>query len=175
MARLINKIILHCSDTEEGKDFRAKDIKQWHTAKPPKGNGWKDIGYNYVIDIDGTVETGRNIDEIPAHCKGQNANSIGICYIGGKKNGKLKDTRNEAQKLSMYKLVKELMIKYHIDITSVYTHNFFDRSKTCPNFDVYQFRSEFTTWLAGPQEKPKNKIRCPKCGEYIDEELLRSI
>lgn len=170
MARAINEIILHCSATQEGKDYRALDIDKWH-----KNQGWKGIGYNYVIDLDGKVEPGRNIDEIPAHCTGHNAHSIGICYIGGcDKNNKAKDTRTQAQKLSMYNLVKELCTKYHIDITDVHCHNEF-ANKACPSFDIYQFRKEFTYWLAGKTEEPKKKLKCPHCGLDIEIDLLNNV
>ena len=93
--RKINEIIVHCSATPEGKDFHASDIDRWHKAQ-----GWKCIGYNYVIDLDGTVEPGRPLNEIGAHTVGHNSNSIGICYIGGcAKDGRTpKDTRTPEQK-----------------------------------------------------------------------------
>ena len=72
--RKIDKIIIHCSATKEGIDFKAKDIDVWH-----RNQGWDGIGYHYVVDLDGTVEKGRNIEKAGAHTVGQNANSIGIC------------------------------------------------------------------------------------------------
>lgn len=169
--RQINSIILHCSATQEGQNFKASDIDKWH-----KQQGWNCIGYHYVIDLDGKIETGRPIEQIGAHCKGHNSYSIGICYIGGvDKKNKEKDTRTEAQKESMYKLVKELMSKYHIDITSVHTHNEYDNKKACPSFTIYQFRAEFSKWLAGEPKQEKKKIKCPFCGELIDEDLLKNI
>ena len=86
--RTINEIIVHCTATEAGQDFKAADIKRWHTATPPKGNGWKDIGYHYVVDLDGTIEAGRPIDQVGAHCKNHNNNTIGVVYVGGLRNGK---------------------------------------------------------------------------------------
>ena len=75
--RDINKIILHCSATQEGQEFDVNDIKQWHLQR-----GFTDVGYHYVILLDGTIQDGRDIRTIGAHCKGQNYGSIGICYIG---------------------------------------------------------------------------------------------
>lgn len=51
--RAIDAIIIHCSATRAGQDLRAKDIDQMHRAR-----GFNQIGYNFVIDLDGTVETG---------------------------------------------------------------------------------------------------------------------
>ena len=49
--RIINEIIVHCSDTPEGRNDKAEDIRRWHV----NGNGWSDIGYHYVVDLDGTT------------------------------------------------------------------------------------------------------------------------
>ena len=129
--REINYIVVHCASTQEGKDFRAKDIDLWHKAR-----GWKGIGYHYVIDLDGTVEKGRDEDEIGAHVSGHNKDSIGICYIGGlDKNNNPKDTRTQKQKDAMYDLIFLLKQKYpkaklmgHCDFPGV--------NKACPCFDV---------------------------------------
>lgn len=127
--REINKIVLHCSATKEGQSFTVKDIDSWH-----KQRGWKSIGYHYVILLDGTIQTGRPESEIGAHTLGQNANSIGICYIGGlDSNGKPKDTRTIQQKNAMRNLISELLKKYPVSI--VHGHNEF-ANKACPCFNV---------------------------------------
>ncbi len=40
------------------------------------------IGYHFVIARDGTVFTGRHLDEVPAHAAGWNQNAIAICMLG---------------------------------------------------------------------------------------------
>lgn len=133
--RVINKIIIHCAATPEGKDYTVEQIRQWHTTPKPKGNGWKDIGYNFVIYRDGSVHPGRPIEQIGAHTSGYNANSIGICYIGGcAKDGKTpKDTRTPEQKAALVKLVAELRRRF--PNASVHGHNEF-ANKACPSFNV---------------------------------------
>lgn len=133
--RKINKIIIHCSATPEGKDFTVAQIRQWHTLPKPKGNGWRDIGYHFIIYRDGTVHTGRPLEQVGAHTKGYNANSIGICYIGGcATDGKTpKDTRTEAQRAALVKLVRELKASY--PSATVHGHNEF-AAKACPSFNV---------------------------------------
>lgn len=127
--RKINKIILHCSATKEGQHFTNADIERWH-----KQRGFRTIGYHFVIYLDGSVNKGRDISEIGAHVTGQNSNSIGICYIGGlDANGKAKDTRNDAQKASLVKLVAEL--KEQFPDATIHGHNEF-ANKACPCFDV---------------------------------------
>ena len=127
--RKINKIILHCSATCEGLAFTAKDIDRWHRQR-----GYTMIGYHYVILLDGTVEKGRPIKQIGAHCKGHNAHSIGICYIGGlDKEGRPKDTRTPQQRQAMAKLIADLQQRY--PNATVHGHREF-ANKDCPCFDV---------------------------------------
>ena len=134
-----NKIIIHCSATQEGKNFKAKDIDQWH-----KQRGFKKIGYHYVIDLDGTVENGRDEAENGAHTVGHNTSSIGICYIGGlAKDGKTpKDTRTEEQKKSLIDLIHKLLMKYNLTIDDLYGHNNF-ANKACPSFDIEILKQEY--------------------------------
>ena len=131
--RKISKIILHCTATPEGKDFTVAQIREWHV----KGTGWSDIGYHFVIDRYGVVHKGRPIERIGAHTTGQNANSIGIAYVGGITNdGKKtpKDTRTPAQRVAIVQLVKELKAQFGQNVT-VHGHNEF-AAKACPSFKV---------------------------------------
>lgn len=130
--RWINKIIVHCSDTPFGRDDGAKEINSWHKAQ-----GWVGIGYHFVIRLDGTIEKGRPISKVGAHCKGQNLHSIGVCYIGGRdENGNYADTRTPAQKESLYILLWGLAGQYKAPI---YGHRDFAKV-ACPCFDA---RAEF--------------------------------
>ena len=131
--RTINEIILHCSATKEGKHFDAEDIRVWHV----NGNGWSDIGYHFVILLDGTIEHGRPIEKMGAHVKGRNRNSVGVCYIGGlDEDGKPKDTMTEAQEKSFEDIVKSIRLIFGKDIT-IHGHNEFS-SKACPSFKVHK-------------------------------------
>ena len=128
--RTINEIIVHCSATPEGKDYTVKQIDQWHRQR-----GFDCIGYHYVVYRDGTVHKGRDEQRIGAHCKGHNANSIGVCYIGGcATDGKTpKDTRTAAQKAALVKLLRELWQRYPKAI--IHGHRDF-AAKACPSFDA---------------------------------------
>ena len=128
----IKYIIVHCTATAEFKDFKAKDVDKWH-----KQRGWDCIGYHYLIDLDGAIEKGRPETKIGAHCKGFNDCSIGVCYVGGlaSDNKTPKDTRTNAQKASLLKLIKQLKAKYpnakvvgHKDMPNVH--------KACPCFEA---------------------------------------
>lgn len=128
--RRITEIIIHCSATPEGKDFTVEDIRRWHLARK-----FADIGYHYVIYRDGSIHKGRAENIAGAHCQGHNANSIGICYIGGvAKDGKTpKDTRTPQQKTALRQLVNQL--KFYYPHATVHGHNEFS-SKACPSFNV---------------------------------------
>lgn len=131
--RTINEIIIHCSATEEGKSYKVDDIRKWHIAK-----GYSEIGYHYVVYIDGSVHTGRNINLMGAHCVNHNSKSIGICYVGGLKNGKPYDTRNKEQKESLIALLR--LLKRMYPNAKIYGHRDF-ANKSCPCFDTKEYNN----------------------------------
>lgn len=130
--RRIDYIVVHCTATPEGRWHDAKDIDIWH-----KQRGWKGIGYNYVVRLDGSIELGRDVDEIPSQVKGYNSHSIGVVYVGGIDKNTLhpKDTRTPQQKRALLELLKELRKLYpkaeilgHRDFPNV--------KKACPCFNA---------------------------------------
>ena len=127
--RTINEIICHCSATPEGRHVTVQQIRQWHLQR-----NFADIGYHYVIYLDGTVHKGRPLEKAGAHCKGHNAHSIGICYVGGlDRQGKPKDTRTAAQKAALLSLIRELRQRF--PRASVHGHREF-ANKACPCIDA---------------------------------------
>lgn len=163
--KTIDSIIIHCSATREGQDLRAKDMDRMH-----KQRGFNQIGYNFVIDLDGTVENGRPLSIDGAHCntkgfskESYNKHSIGICYIGGiDATGKAKDTRTPEQKAALRNLVAKLCKEYTIiellghrdtspDLDSSGEVEPKEYIKSCPCFDV---RAEFSNFLSNVVVKP---------------------
>lgn len=151
--RTIDSIIIHCSATCKGVDFKAADIDQWHRRR-----GMKEIGYHYVIRLDGSIEEGRAIEKTGAHCYGWNRQSIGICYIGGlNTNGQPADTRTRAQKRAMRIFIDRLKQQYpgiryvigHRDTSPDLNGNgrieANEYTKICPCFDVRK-------WLSGASD-----------------------
>jgi N-acetylmuramoyl-L-alanine amidase len=129
--RAINRIIIHCSATKQSLDVGVEEIRKWHM----KGNGWKDIGYHYVIRLDGSIEKGRPIEQVGAHTSGHNSDSIGICYVGGVDNAnKPKDTLNPKQEKSLEALVKKLRERW--PKLTISGHNDYTNAKACPSFKV---------------------------------------
>ena len=153
--RRITEIIVHCSATPEGCDYGARDIDLWHRQR-----GFLKIGYHYVVKLDGTIQEGRKLNDVGAHCSGHNANSIGVCYVGGLRSLKgLKgskgsnssnssnssndlvpaDTRTDAQKFALLKLLQSLKVLY--PKARIYGHRDF-ANKACPCFDATAEYSE---------------------------------
>ena len=156
MARKIERIIIHCAATPEGRDIKMETIKSWHV----KGRGWSDIGYHYIIELDGSIRNGRPLERSGAHTKGHNATSIGVCYVGGvDKDKRPKDTRTEAQRDAMDKLIDSLRGE-HPDAT-IHGHNEF-ANKACPSFDVSKEYGERTTKAPVKKAKAKTKASSAK-------------
>ena len=132
--RDLKRIILHCSATPEGREVSVETIREWHTDPSPRGRGWSDIGYHYVIHLDGKIELGRPIEVQGAHVSGENEDSIGICYIGGvDAANEPKDTMTVLQEIAFVEIVKSLRLIF--GKLSIHGHNEFS-TKACPSFSV---------------------------------------
>ena len=131
--REIREIIVHCSATPEGRDYSVATLTAWHRQR-----GFLTIGYHYVIDLQGAVHIGRPLAMVGAHCRGHNARSIGVCYIGGvARDGRMpKDTRTEAQKEALARLLRELHARY--PASRLHGHREF-ANKACPSFDCHEY------------------------------------
>lgn len=156
--RKINQIILHCTATREGRDYSVDTIRDWHVA----GRGWSDIGYHYLVQLDGTINEGRPLKRSGAHTKGRNRNSIGIAYVGGVEaqrdsRGKwpAKDTRTPEQKIALDHFIKKLMLEY--PEATLHGHNEF-AAKACPSFDV----QEEYDYIINPAAIKDDTYQCEK-------------
>lgn len=149
MKRAINLIAIHCTATVEGRPFTVDSIRSMHKAQ-----GWSDIGYHWLIGINGEVWAGRPESIQGSHIKGHNRDSIGICYVGGiGRDGKAKDTRTPAQKAALKALLQTkrtenttAKIRGHRDMSpdldrdgKVEPHEWL---KMCPCFDVVAWCKE---------------------------------
>lgn len=124
-------LVVHCSATRPSQDIGSKEIFGWHRAR-----GFIAIGYHYVIRRDGSLEIGRPDDVVGAHAVGVNANSVGICMVGGV-DDKLQPENNftAAQYGMLHGLLSNLKDKYptaqiigHRDVPGT--------KKACPSFDA---------------------------------------
>ena len=53
-------------------------LRQYHIQH----NGWRDIGYHWVIEEDGALVPGRPEEQVGAHVGGFNEDSLGVCVTG---------------------------------------------------------------------------------------------
>lgn len=147
--RPLNEIIVHCSATRADwwahlpTSEKVAEIRRWHV----KDRGWKDIGYHYLIDRNGTVATGRPLEQVGAHVQGRNIGTIGVCLIGG--HGSAETDRFEQhftvqQDKALRHLLADLQHRYKI--SKVSGHNQY-AAKACPGFNVPK-------WLNAPAQKP---------------------
>lgn len=124
-------LVVHCSATPPKVYVDRNVIDRWHREK-----GWLGIGYHFVIKRDGTVETGRALNEIGAHVEGHNHESIGICMAGGvDASGKPEANFTDEQYVSLARTLTELLKTYtHAAICG--HRDFPGVTKACPSFDV---------------------------------------
>lgn len=110
--RTIDHIIIHCSATCEGSSLSVEELEKTHRRR-----GFRGIGYHYYIRRDGTVVNTRPLEVVGAHCKENNAHSVGICYEGGlDARGNPKDTRTPEQRSAMHLLVAQLLKRFKNNI-----------------------------------------------------------
>ena len=141
---IIKNIVVHATDTFPDMDIGADWIRNVHVNE----NGWRDIGYHYVIRRNGDLEIGRRCEEgknyvAGAHTLGLNAASIGIAVVGGKaRSGELACNFTRHQWAALEQLWRILSIEYPEAKWS--GHNDHDKSKQCPTFDVEVWINEVT-------------------------------
>lgn len=134
--REIDRIILHCSASDR-VDQTAAMIDLWHMARGFKSPQGVHIGYHYFIRRDGTLEGGRLIEEIGAHCEGKNAKSIGICLAGLTSFS----TNQFATLTTLLQTLKQIYPN-----ATIHPHSELDtKGKTCPVFDTKPYKALFET------------------------------
>ena len=70
------EFIVHYS--EGPTDQTVRSIQDFHM----NGRGWADIGYNFLVDVDGRIYEGRGWLVVGAHAPDHNTSGIGVCMIG---------------------------------------------------------------------------------------------
>ncbi|HEX8576600.1 MAG TPA: SH3 domain-containing protein [Flavobacterium sp.] len=119
-------------------------MKNYHVNQ----NGWQDIGQHFTIFPDGTILTGRSLEQSPACITNQNANSICIENFGNfDTNG---DMMTPLQKDAIIAVTAALCKKLNLPVTSnaiVYHHwfrldngvrnNGSGNNKSCPGTNFF--------------------------------------
>lgn len=154
--REINRLVIHCSATPNGRHHTARDVDAWHRAnkwfRDPEaarkcGNPeLTSIGYTRVIYTDGTRVQGRCFQEVPVSVRGWNADAIAICMFG---TNKFSRAQWQALALETRFFISELGLKDvcgHRDLSPdkdgdgiIEPHEWL---KDCPGFSVEE-------WLLG--------------------------
>lgn len=150
-AQQINRIIVHCSATPNGKPVSPATIDRWHERRNfMRGSqGQKlqqkslpHIGYHYLIQAPfGGVVRARHWREVGAHCYGENNDSVAVCIIGT-------DAFSAEQWHDLRRTVQALKRKFKLKNSDVYGHRDFS-NKICPGFDVGQWLARGMRPLAG--------------------------
>lgn len=140
--RAIKWIVVHTSQTVDkaGKpvDASVESIRLYHQEH----NGWKDIGYHFVVRRDGRVEQGRELAQVGAHVVRFNDESVGICVSG---HGDLEDFTPQ-QHHALSALCAQLCVSLGLPPDSVIGHHEADEHgappvhKTCPGAKVSMAR-----------------------------------
>ncbi|ELR69164.1 N-acetylmuramoyl-L-alanine amidase [Fulvivirga imtechensis AK7] len=140
-------LVIHSTDTPQGREVTAAEIRDWHTSPKPRGRGWKQVGYSDIIHLNGDVtnlvpyDNDQKVDpwEITNGVAGINSLSRHVVYSGGKDPGGnfVLDTRTAEQRLSLANYVRQT-IAQHPRI-KVAGHNQFTKAKKCPSFNVPQW------------------------------------
>ena len=127
-----DKIIIHCTDTPHTMNVTVDMLHQWHVVE----NKWSAIGYAYFIDQAGDVHKCRDLDndgdvedEVGAHTRGFNRNSIGVCIEG-------RGIYHDVQFDSLRYLINDIVSRHCIKQENIQGHNYYDKHKTCPMFNV---------------------------------------
>ncbi|QFR42360.1 lysozyme [Pantoea phage vB_PagP-SK1] len=125
-------LIVHCAATPPSMNIGLREIRQWHKEK-----GWLDVGYHFIIRRDGTIEDGRDVGAIGAHCEGKNYTSVGVCLVGGvDAAGKPQANFTPQQMQALKDVLAGLKVEY--PEATVHGHREF-AAKACPSFDVQRW------------------------------------
>lgn len=123
--RKINEIILASTMTKSINKLSIDDAKLVVKDK----FGYKKFGFHFMVMQDGSVKNGLPLYKPGLFCKGHNKHSIGIIYVGGIDNeGQIADTRNDIQKFSLVRLIKNLREQYSCKCVGIDTYK--------PNFKL---------------------------------------
>lgn len=147
----ITTLIIHHSDG--ALDQTPLDIDAEHRAE-----GWAMIGYNWVIEPDGTVYEGRPTNVVPSAAYGDNTPSVDVCLIGDFEPGTagFQSSVPAAQFQSLKDLAVEVHQHYptiaqtigHRDVASLYPNDPGDYSTACPGEVLYDLIPSIRAYVA---------------------------
>ncbi len=73
------RMAIHYTDTPSANpDAMIRSIQHYHMDT----RGWCDIGYHFLVGVDGRIFEGRPVELLGAHVSGNNTGNIGVSFIG---------------------------------------------------------------------------------------------
>lgn len=118
-------VIVHCSDSDVKAHDGLTTIRVWHIAE----RGFREVGYQALVFKSEGLTLGRSEASAGAHTKNYNDESLGIMLAG-------RHEFTDEQFWSAAAHINYWCLKYGIPLESIKPHSYFDKEKTCPNFDV---------------------------------------
>ena len=119
-------------------------MKNYHISH----NGWADIGQHFSTFPDGTILSGRSLEQSPVCIKGQNTNSICLEHLGNFDSGK--DVMLAEQRETIIQMTAILCRRFNIPVNtqSIVYHHWFNLStgqrndgssnnKSCPGTNFF--------------------------------------
>lgn len=123
-----SKIIIHCTDSPNGHEYTVEQLEKDHRAR-----GFDGIGYHIYIDSYANAHNTRTLNQVGAHCLGENAVSVGIALAG-------RDKFSQQQFNVLRNKIDAIMQLYSIKPHELYCHYQFPsaqaQGKTCPNIPI---------------------------------------
>ena len=153
--------IHHTVTGSSNPERQVRGIQRYHMDS----RGWCDVGYHFLVGIDGTIYEGRPLELRGAHVGGQNTGNIGISFVGCFNSSgcsRLGPTRpSDASIQAAGQLVGALSRIYGISINTTRVKGHRDHSgasTSCPGSYLYsrldEIRSIGRTGGASPTPTP---------------------
>ena len=119
----VRHIVVHHSESPGGG---VEFVRRVHVRE----RGYADIGYHYIIGngiawgglpalAEGATASGRDVIYQGAHCRGHNADSIGVCLIGSFDHSE--PTRLQID--ALIGLLADLCRRYRLPVEEIYPHS----------------------------------------------------
>jgi hypothetical protein len=151
LARTVLVIQQHHTFSPSYADFNGSNhfelqqgMKNYHISH----NGWADIGQHFSTFPDGTILSGRSLEQSPVCIKGQNTNSICLEHLGNFDSGK--DVMLAEQRETIIQMTAILCRRFNIPVNtqSIVYHHWFNLStgqrndgssnnKSCPGTNFF--------------------------------------
>lgn len=135
---IVTEVVVHCSATGASwyagrkSSEKVAEIRRWHV----QDRKWRDIGYHFVIDRDGTMLPGRRETEIGAGVEGHNRGVLHICLIGGGGSAATDPFERNftaAQGAALRKVLASIRLRTPVKRISGHNEH---AAKACPGFSV---------------------------------------